>query len=1153
MTITTSVHVAQRRTCPACGVTLPAPMPRRCPDCAAVLSTTATKNPGAIDPGLVPKPTANPETVTIQIGHHDSVVYLPDESPTTRAAAVLANVVGPKASLSHVGMKGGVTLEHPNPVLERPPTGGTTTLPTVRTGSGTSRAVTAGGTVDEVLNQRPGEEKYVVAGEIARGGMGVILRAVDRDIRRDVAMKILLSDQKDHSRQRFVEEAQIAGQLEHPNIVPVHDLGVDTDGRLFFTMKLVKGKSLAEILDEQRTPAVAALVQSNPRAAPQHSLARLLGIYQSVLNAIAFAHDRGVIHRDLKPANLMVGDFGEVLVMDWGLAKVAVGRSGSAKQWTHHHVRATNLGQLAAGKGVGRSPLVLPDPHRPLATDERLKVLVEGFASQNGELDGKLIEGTPAYMAPEQARGDLNEIDERSDIYSLGAILYEILTLSPPVRGRSVRAILEDVVAGRILSPETRAPERTIPPELSAIALKALARDKPDRYASVLELRKDIELYLDDRQVSAKEDSTWEALVKLMRRNQEVFTAIIVCVLIVVVVTIFLFNAILKERHKYQQSARDAQTRLSELKVEQFRRAADQRRAAPALVAKAQRAVELKDFPEARADTDLAIQYDPALPEARLLAAQLAIREQDWTTASIALAAYVQGKPDDADGKLLLDLVRHAGQQTSTPAHTEPAPQGPAAQGPAAQETTQADGPGGERSSAHLTAIADALVRQGAYTIAESLYQSGRDLMLMYRVRLEKQWPGCTRTGFSADKNGKLTFEGLAGRGDVYDLAALEGLPITRLSLAHTKALDITPLKRMPLASLDLTDTPVRNLEPLSGLPLSTLRLANTRVEDLAPLATLPLEELDISDTAVADLTPLERLPLTSLRLSRTRVQDLAVLVGMPLTTLSIAGTRVQDLAPLKGLKLAELDATSTLVADLTPLTGMRLTSLRLAGTRVTNLTPLVGMPLTVLTITGTSVADLAPLRGMALTAIDLSGLPVTDLSPLIGMPLTWLDLHRSPLTSIASLQGAKLSALNLADSRVTDLSPLKGMPLAILDLTNTPVIDLKPLIGTPLTTLVLDGTSVADISALRLLPLKELRLSGTRVTDLRPLCDDQGAGRSLERLILPPTTDKGLDQLRRLPALLQIGSRWDGSWAKVPNPTDFWRQQVPPPARPAP
>ncbi len=1127
MSITTSVHAINRRECPACSAALSVPTPRRCPACGAVLSAPSPAGQG-LEPlkahGAGAKLPKNPETVTIEVGHHDSVIYLPDES--SHLSAVPDSVVGPKASLSHVGMEGGVTLEHPTTIGERTPTGGTTTLPTGRQGPTSGSRTATGGTVDEVLAQRPGEEKYVIAGEIARGGMGVILRSVDRDIRRDVAMKILLTDQKDRSRQRFVEEAQITGQLEHPNIVPVHDLGVDADGRLFFTMKLVKGKSLAQILDDQRTPAIAKLIHDDPSAVPEHSLARMLNIYLAVLNAIAFAHDRGVIHRDLKPANLMVGDFGEVLVMDWGLAKVAVGRSGSAKQWTHHHVRATNLGQLAAGKGVGRSQLVVPEPNRPLATDERLKVLVEGFASQDAEIDGKLIEGTPAYMAPEQARGALSDIDERSDIYSLGALLYEILTLSPPVRGRSVRAILEDVVAGRVLAPESRAPDRTIPPELSAIALKALARDKTDRYQSVLALRNDIELYLADRQVSAKEDSTWEALVKLMRRNQEVFTAIIVCVGIVVVVTIFLFNAILKERHKYQQSAREAQLRLGELKIEQDRRAADQQRAAPALVAKAQRAVDNKDFAEARADVDLAIQYDPALAEARLLAGQMAIREQDWTAAGIAFAAYTQGKPNDADGKLLLDLVRRAGQPVGSEIIGAPA-----------------DGPGGERSSAHLTAIADVLVRQGAYTVAESLYQNGRDLMLLYRVRLEKQWPGCTRAGFSADKDGKLTIEGLANRGDVYDLSALEGLPISHLSLAHTKALDIAPLRRMPLLSLDLTDTPVRSLEPLAGLPLTSLRLAGTRVEDLTPLSTLPLEELDISDTAVTDLTPLERLPLTSLRLARTRVQDLAVLVGMPLTTLSLAGTRVLDLIPLKGMKLADLDATGTLVADLAPLTGMRLTALHLAGTRVTDLSPLAGMPLTVLTITGTAVADIAPLKGMALTALDLSGLPLNDLSPLVGMPLTWLDLHRSPLTSLATLQGAKLSALNLADSRVADLTPLRGMPLALLDLTNTPVIDLRPLAATPLTTLVLDGSAVADISPIRLLPLIELRLSGTRVTDLRPLGDDQGAGRSLERLILPTAPDKGLDVLRRVLTLKQIGRTWEGSWAKVPTAAEHWRR----------
>ncbi len=1083
-----------------------------CPSCGSSLAVAEERCPACGSRPAV----GNPETVTIQIGRSDSVVYLPDDTTGTssRQAVVPTTVVGPRASLSHLGMEGGVTLEQPATPPERVSSGFHPAASADETGGGSS--------VHEVLAQRPGEEKYVVAGEIARGGMGVILRAVDRDIRRDVAMKILLSEGKDRARERFVEEAQITGQLEHPNIVPVHDLGVDTDGRLFFTMKLVKGRSLAEILDAQRSPAVAKALVDDPAALPEHRLGRMLTTYLTMLNAIAFAHDRGVVHRDLKPGNVMVGDFGEVLVMDWGLAKVSVVRSGSARQWTHQHVRATTLGQLAAGTGKGRSPLILPDPGRQLATDEKLQILVAAFASQDEAVDGRAIEGTPAYMAPEQARGELAAVDERSDIYSLGAILYEILTLSPPIRGRSVRAILEDVVAGRILAPHRRAPERSIAPELAAIAMKALATAKEERYQTVLELRRDIELYLDDRQVSAKEDSTWEALVKLYRRNQEVVAAIAVCMVIVIGVTIFLFNAILNERHKYQQSAREAGIRLGQLKVEQERRAMDQRRAAPALVAKAQRAVDLKDFTEAQADIDLAIQYDGALGEARMLAAQLAIRAQDWPQAEAQLALYVPGQTADQDGRALLDLVRQATRER--PGTTS-----------------------GDRSSEHLIQIASILVRQGAYTIAETLYRSSSDLIALYRFRLEKQWPGCTALGFKSDQNGRLTVDGLANRRDVKDLSALEGMPIQSLNLAGTQVFDLEPLRRMPLTSLTLSDTPVRSLEALSSLPLTRLVVANTLIEDLSPLVAAPLEELDLTNTKVVDLAPIEKLPLSSLKLGQTRVADVAVLVGMPLTHLELGGTRIIDLTPLSGLKLAELDLTGTLVADLRPIAGMRLTSIRMSNTRITDLAPLRGMPLRMMTLSGTAVANLEPLKGMPLTALDLSGLPVDDLAPLVDLPLTALDIHRCPVTSLTSLAGAKLSTLVLSDTGVTDLTPLRGMPLTTLDLTNTPVTNLEPLANLPLTTLVLDGTPVADITALRLLPLKELRLSLTRVTDLRPLCDPRGAGNRLERLILPPAAEgTSIELLHGIPSLRQIGMTWDGSWARTPSTRDFWHVRAP-------
>src|SRR6516164_5452982 len=171
--------------------------------------------------------------------------------------------------------------------------------------------------------------RYVVESELARGGMGAVMRAVDCDIRREVAVKYLLDQGDAKKKLRFVEEAQITGQLEHPNIVPIHELGIDAEKRIFFSMKMVKGRSLAEILKALRREPEAPARDSASLAGPsgshlekEYSQGKLLNIFVNVCNALAYAHSRGVAHRDLKPANIMVGDFGEVYVMDWGLAKV---------------------------------------------------------------------------------------------------------------------------------------------------------------------------------------------------------------------------------------------------------------------------------------------------------------------------------------------------------------------------------------------------------------------------------------------------------------------------------------------------------------------------------------------------------------------------------------------------------------------------------------------------------------------------------------------------------------------------------------------------------------------------------------------------------------------------------------------------------------
>jgi len=254
-------------------------------------------------------------------------------------------------------------------------------------------------------------DRFQLLGEIARGGMGAVLKGRDPDLGRDLAIKVLLEKHRDHPElvRRFVEEAQIGGQLQHPGIVPVYELGQFGNHRPYFAMKLVEGRTLAALLTARENTA--------------QDLPRLLDIFEQVCQTLAYAHDRGVIHRDLKPSNVMVGNFGEIQVMDWGLAKV-LSRGGLADDPPAHPAREAALIWTARNGS-------------------------DAVISKAGS-----VLGTPAYMAPEQARGDLEQVDERADVFGLGAILCEILTGRPPyvgtdageVRGLAARAELDDAL-----------------------------------------------------------------------------------------------------------------------------------------------------------------------------------------------------------------------------------------------------------------------------------------------------------------------------------------------------------------------------------------------------------------------------------------------------------------------------------------------------------------------------------------------------------------------------------------------------------------------------------------------------------------------------------------------------------------------------------
>jgi serine/threonine-protein kinase len=295
-------------------------------------------------------------------------------------------------------------------------------------------------------------------GEIARGGMGAVLKGRDTELGRDIAVKVLLETHQGRTElvQRFVEEAQIAGQLQHPGVVPVYEMGQLADKRPYFTMKLVKGQTLAKLLAQRTDPT-----QDRP-----HSLK----VFEQVCQAVAYAHARGVIHRDLKPANVMVGAFGEVQVMDWGLAKV-LKPGGAADQKAPATAEATVIRTARSGSATPAAP---------------------GSQTQAGA-----VLGTPAYMAPEQARGEVDRLDERCDVFGLGAILCHVLTGLPPYAGSDADAVFAMASRAELAGAFVRLDGCGADAELIALAKRCLCADPAGRPQDAGALAAELNAYLE--------------------------------------------------------------------------------------------------------------------------------------------------------------------------------------------------------------------------------------------------------------------------------------------------------------------------------------------------------------------------------------------------------------------------------------------------------------------------------------------------------------------------------------------------------------------------------------------------------------------------------------------------------------------------------
>jgi serine/threonine protein kinase len=782
------------------------------------------------------------------------------------------------------------------------------------------RAGTNLGMLGEEPERQAHHLRYSIHKIVAPSKDGPIVHATEHNCRRDVAVKVLRTHTAtDDELTRFLREGHITSQLDHPGVLPVHELSIDRHGNAFMAMKLVDGDPLDVTLAKIRSGDKATIA-----AFP---LTRLLQIFLRVCDAVSYAHNEGVIHCDIRPTNILVGTYNEVHLMHWA--------------------DAYQLDRPVDQVGGNRHPL----RQRPLGQDAQPEINPGRASNQYG------------FIAPEQIRDEPVALDARTDIYGLGGLLYSILTLRPPIEGASQIDIFHNIIEAEVTDPEIysemsrqaarrhvgdpenpvlyHCPKARIPESLAAAALKALAKSPAERFRSISKLRAEVEAW--QREFARKSDTTGfhVDVLRFIKRHRlkTVIAGVVAILLLAVAAGIYVFASGKSATADSDRAAAEAQRTNAQAKLAEVEPLGND---APPPVTAA--AAPFWDI--ARRTVHNAVEAAPDSPVNHFLLGQYYLAQLEFQQArSHFLNVRKHAEPDSL-------LSRHAlrfliGLSASKGPRELPEPP-PEESGP---KTVVTDQPSivtwnpEDIDSVRLALKKEFEKRNPAFTLAPDAL-TVTDEKIEFRV-------------FQAP--------------NLVDISPLAGLPLTELVLYGTNVTSIDALKGMHLSAVNLFQASVlSDISPLAGMPLISLDLTETAVADLSPLAGSQLRALYLDNTPVTDLSPLQGLPLTALGLNQTRVKKIDALAGMPLKTLSLSRTYVSDIAPLKGMPLEAVALAHTGISSIDALAGAPIKSLLLNGTHVRDISPLAEAPLETLNLAGCPMREITALAGLPLRRLWL-------------------------------------------------------------------------------------------------------------------------------------------------------------------------------------